>query len=139
MSNLQFVFACIAALSAILGGCWIFAQSMHRTRTHTEQFQATLVESIRETIQALSASKKNPEYESRFQEGDRRMDEMSRQVEFLQAGNLQTQKDMAVQIHSLNNLKQRFEGIDYALNSLRDKIDEMPQKIVRLLRGINEK
>lgn len=124
-------------MCAILGAAWIVAQSMSRSRSHTEEFQAKLVESIQKTIATLASSKENPRYDARLEEGDRRMEDFSRQLENLQVGKAKLREDLAVQTHSLNNLKLRFEGINHTLDALREKIDEMPEKIVRLLRGVS--
>lgn len=135
MTNAQFLFACISAVAAIVGAAWIFSQALARSRSSREEFQAKMLEAMTKAIEVVAAGRRLPEYDNLFQEGDRRMDELTRQTEFLQSANLQTQKDVAVQMHSLNNLKQRFEGTEYALNALREKLEEMPEKIVHLLRA----
>jgi len=134
MSNPQFIFGAVAAGGAILAAAWIVAQSLSRARTSTEEFQERMVKAISGAVTAVAADRKVPEYESRFEEGHRRMDELSRQIEVFQNEARQTGKDMAVQVHSINNLKMRSDGLEQALRELRDKLDEMPEKIVKLLR-----
>lgn len=134
MSNLQFVFAAISAGGAIIAAAWIVAQSLSRARTSTEDFQERMVKAITGAVLAVAADRKVPEYETRFEEGHRRMDELSRQIEGIQNEARQAGKEMAVQVHSINNLKMRYDGLEQALRELRDKLDEMPEKIVKLLR-----
>lgn len=135
LANPQFIFACLTATFGLLGASWIIAQSLNRTRSATEEFQQKMIDAVVLAVQTVGSVRRVPEYDSRFQEGDRRMDELARQLETLQAANNATQKDMAVQIHSVNNLKQRFEGVEYSLKDIRDKMDAMPLKIVNLLRS----
>jgi chromosome segregation ATPase len=134
MSDLQFLFAAISAGGAVVAAAWIIAQSLSRARTSTEEFQERMVKAIAGAVTAVAADRKVPEYESRFIEGDRRMDEISRQIEAILAEARQAGKDLAVQVHSVNNLKMRYDGLELALRELREKLDEMPDRIVTLLR-----
>jgi uncharacterized coiled-coil DUF342 family protein len=134
VSNLQFAFAGISAAGALIAAAWIIAQSLSRARTSTEEFQERMVKAISAAVMAVAADRKVPEYESRFEEGHRRMDDLTRQIEGIQNEAKQAGKDMAVQVHSINNLKMRSDGLEQALRELRDKLDEMPEKIVALLR-----
>lgn len=134
MTNVQFVFASISAAGAIVAAAWIIAQSLSRARTSTEDFQERMVKAITTAVQAVAADRKVPEYESRFEEGHRRMDDLSRQIESIQNEARQSGKDMAVLVHSINNLKMRSDGLEQTLRELRDKLDEMPDRIVKLLR-----
>lgn len=134
MNTTQIAFSAIAAMASIIGAAWIIAQSLSRARSSTEEFQERMVKAIAATVQAVAADRKVPEYESRFLEGDRRMEEINRQIEAIQNEARQSGKDLAVQVHSVNNLKMRHDGLELALRELREKLDEMPDRIVTLLR-----
>lgn len=125
-TNFQFVFACIAAFGAVQTAAWIIGQNMAKSRTAAEAFQEKLIAGMQ--------VKRLPEYDTRFQDAERRISELSEAVGALHTANLQLQKDSAVYMHSLNNLKQRFVGIEFVLQELRNRIEEVPDKIVKILK-----
>jgi len=120
MEAWQYIAGLVAFMVTALSGFGMLAQSMSNNRTATEKFQDTLVSALNKNVQTLLESRRDPDYDKRIANL-----EVEAKHSLTQHSNWQAQ--IGVLNHSHANMKTAFAGLD-------SKLEEMPAKIVSLLR-----